>query len=41
VLSFFKLLIWAVVWLIPSKRERAQLELNSNLDVLKLCLKLE
>jgi GT2 family glycosyltransferase len=41
VLSFFKLLIWAAVWLIPSKRERAQLELNSNLDVLKLCLKLE
>ncbi|HIE56924.1 MAG TPA: glycosyltransferase family 2 protein [Anaerolineales bacterium] len=40
-LSFLKLLVWAFLWVIPGKRERAQLELNSNLDVLKVCLKLE
>ncbi len=41
VLTFVKLLIWAVLWLLPNRRERAKLELASNLDVIKLCLKLE
>jgi hypothetical protein len=41
VLTFFKLLIWLVLWLIPGKRERANLELASNRDVIKLCWQLK
>lgn len=39
-LSIVKLLGWATVLLSPSKRERAQKELRSNVDVIKLCWKL-
>jgi GT2 family glycosyltransferase len=39
-LSVIKMLPWGVAYLIPGWRERAQKELNSNLDVVKLCGKL-
>jgi GT2 family glycosyltransferase len=41
VLSLAKLIVWAVAYMIPGKRERAKQELDSNLDVIKLCVKLE
>jgi GT2 family glycosyltransferase len=41
ILTTFKLLVWLLLWIIPSRRERAKLELDSNIDVIKLCLKLE
>jgi GT2 family glycosyltransferase len=41
ILSILKSIIWGVIWLLPARRERAKLELKSNLDVLKLCWKLE
>jgi hypothetical protein len=40
-LSFVKLVIWAVLWLIPSKNGRAKLELESNRDVIALCWNLK
>lgn len=36
-LSLAKLLVWGVAFLIPSRREQAQKELQSNLDVFKYC----
>lgn len=39
--SLLKLAVWAVVSLAPSLRERAKLELASNLDVIKLCVHLQ
>ena len=41
ILTSLKLLIWMVLWIFPGRRERAKLELNSNKDVIQLCLKLE
>ena len=40
-LSIVKLLVWSVAFTMPNKRERAKLELQSNLDVTKLCLNLD
>ncbi|MFO7680702.1 MAG: glycosyltransferase family 2 protein [Chloroflexota bacterium] len=39
-LSIIKLLVWVVAFILPKQRERAQLELQSNIDVVKLCWKL-
>ena len=39
-LSLIKLVIWGMAAILPHRRERAQLELRSNLDVVKLCCKL-
>jgi GT2 family glycosyltransferase len=39
--STLKLGVWTVASAIPDKRQRAQNELRSNLDVVKLCWKLE
>ena len=36
-LSIVKLVVWSVAYVIPSQRERAQLELDSNWDVVRLC----
>lgn len=36
-LTIGKTIIWALAWLMPSRRKRAQLELASNADVLRLC----
>jgi hypothetical protein len=41
VLSFMKLLVWGVAYLIPKWRERAQMEMRSNLDVIGLCFNLK
>ena len=40
-LSLLKLLPWGVAYLIPGQRDRAQKELRSNIDVIRLCIKLE
>jgi len=40
VLSIIKLVIWSVIYIIPSQRELSKNELNSNLDVVKLCFNL-
>lgn len=40
-LSLGKMLGWGVAWIFPVGRDRAQKELKSNLDVVKLCWKLE
>lgn len=40
-LSTIKLAAWGVAYVAPNLRERAKKELNSNLDVVKLCWKLE
>lgn len=37
-LSVIKMLVWSLAFLLPSGRKRAQQELGSNLDVVKLCL---
>lgn len=37
VLSLFKLAVWGIAFILPSWRERARQELNSNMDVVKLC----
>ncbi|RIK39237.1 MAG: glycosyltransferase family 2 protein [Chloroflexi bacterium] len=39
-ISLTKMAPWIVAWPVPIWRERAQKELRSNLDVVKLCLKL-
>lgn len=41
VMSFFKLLIWSVAFLLPGWSDRAKKELRSNLDVIGLCLQLK
>ena len=41
VLTLGKLVLWSLAWPIPSRRERSARELASNVDVLRLCLKLE
>ena len=40
-LSMVKLAGWGVAYVLPNKRERAQKELRSNIDVVKLCGKLD
>jgi GT2 family glycosyltransferase len=40
ILSVMKILIWAVMFLLPRKRDLARKELRSNLDVLRLCVTL-
>jgi len=40
-LSLIKLILWAGAFLLPTKRSQAQKEIKSNLDVIKLCFKLE
>jgi GT2 family glycosyltransferase len=40
-LSLFKLLPWGVAYLIPGQRDRAQKELQSNIDVISLCINME
>lgn len=37
--SLIKLLVWAVAYPFPKLRERAKLELHSNIEVIQLCLK--
>jgi GT2 family glycosyltransferase len=41
VLSLTKASVWIGAWFSAGRRERARKELRSNLDVIKLCLKLE
>jgi hypothetical protein len=40
VLSLGKLTIWAISYLFPGKRQLAENELKSNIDVLRVCLAL-
>ena len=40
-LTFLKLTGWALLFVLPSQRDRARKELRSNADVLQLCLVLE
>jgi GT2 family glycosyltransferase len=40
-LTAAKLAVWSLAWPVPSVRERAARELRSNLDVLRLCTRLE
>jgi len=39
-LSFAKLIIWMVAYLLPGKRDHAKKELQSNIDVIRLCVSL-
>jgi GT2 family glycosyltransferase len=41
VMSFLKLLVWCVGFLVPSRNNQAKKELRSNLDVMALCLNLK
>lgn len=41
ILSAIKFLIWCILWIFPARRERAKLEITSNLDVIKLCWQLK
>jgi GT2 family glycosyltransferase len=38
ILSFVKMMAWAFVFLLPSRRNIAQKEIQSNLDVIKVCV---
>jgi GT2 family glycosyltransferase len=40
-LSLLKLLVWGLIYILPSKRKAARKEINSNLEVMELCLRLE
>ena len=39
-LSLIKLILWGIARIVPGKREQAQKELQSNLDVIRLCVNL-
>ncbi len=39
-LSLVKLAVWSAAYVVPSRRERARLELDSNWDVVQLCWRL-
>ena len=39
-LSLIKLAIWGLLFIIPGRREKSRQELDSNLDVVKVCLSL-
>lgn len=41
ILSLGKMIVWGIAFIFPHLRERARQELQSNLDVVKLCWKLE
>ena len=41
VMSFLKMLVWCIGFLIPSRNDQAKKELRSNLDVMVLCLNLK
>lgn len=41
VISFFKLLIWCVLFVVPSSNEQARKELRSNWEVIMLCISLK
>lgn len=41
VMSFLKLLVWCVGFIVPSRNAQAKKELRSNLDVMALCLNLK
>jgi GT2 family glycosyltransferase len=41
VMSFLKLLIWCVLFLVPSRNEQARKELRSNWEVIMLCISLQ
>jgi hypothetical protein len=40
-MSLAKIVMWSAVGLLPNNRERAQKELQSNVDVVRLCYRLE
>ncbi|MFN2236498.1 MAG: hypothetical protein ACK2U1_19895, partial [Anaerolineales bacterium] len=40
-MSLAKMLFWSVFGVFPKQRDRAVKELQSNLDVVKLCIRLE
>ena len=40
-MSLLKIVVWGVAGILPQQRERARKELQSNVDVVKLCYKLE
>lgn len=40
-MSFLKLLVWCIGYLIPSRNDQAKRELRSNVDVMVLCLNLK
>jgi GT2 family glycosyltransferase len=40
-MSLVKLVVWGAAYLAPKLRERAKLEIDSNLDVIKLCIHLQ
>ena len=40
-LSLIKMVVWGIAFILPHLRERARHEVQSNLDVVKLCWKLE
>ena len=40
ILSFTKLIIWTIMFILPNKRDLAKKELHSNLEVIQLCFKL-
>jgi hypothetical protein len=41
VLTVGKLLVWCAAWMLPPLRVRATRELGSNVDVLRLCWRLD
>jgi hypothetical protein len=41
VMSFLKLLVWCMGYVVPSRNDQAKKELRSNLDVMALCLNLK
>jgi N-acetylglucosaminyl-diphospho-decaprenol L-rhamnosyltransferase len=41
IMSLIKLVVWCAAFAAPKYRERAKLEINSNLDVIKLCIHLQ
>jgi GT2 family glycosyltransferase len=41
ILSAAKMLVWSLAWLMPNKKDRARQELRSNVEVIKLCWRLE
>lgn len=40
IVSFFKMLYWGILYLLPKQRELAQKEMRSNMDVIGLCFSL-
>jgi N-acetylglucosaminyl-diphospho-decaprenol L-rhamnosyltransferase len=40
IISFVKMLLWGIIYLLPGKRDLAGKEIRSNLDVIRLCISL-